>query len=775
MARYIGTVGPPTANIMLVGEAPGAEEDRTGLPFKGPAGKTLNILLAKAGVIREECLIANVARERPPKNNIGYYFHDKKQTIPKPELSAWIEELKRDIETYKPNIVIALGATALWALTGIRGIKSARGYIMESTLVPGQKVLPTYHPQAVGYSWNLSYIAVLDLKKALYHSAFPGIRKDSRTFDIDPSKDAFIDICKNIFLKENKPLAVDIEATKAHINRIGFSNSPYWGVSLGILDGSYPRFPERDELEIWYWIAKVLSSVPLVFHNATYDISVLWKRNHIYCKDIYMDTMIAAHCCWPELPRSLDFVSSICLDVPMWKFLSHENPGFYNVQDAINTAALIEPLKDRLKAHKEEETFKREMSWIKPAAMMQLQGIDVSIEKRDKIRNDAEKRLKEIDEKLFSLTGRKDINYNSPDQIKKLLYIDLGLPPQFKRRKSVKEDRKITTEEKALKTLARMHEVPAYIIKRRKCQKLISTFLDIEASPEGKIYTSYNITGTDLGGRWSSSKSIIDPYGPGNLQNIPNAARKLYTVSDDEVLLEADYVQAEAVVVAYLSLDMALMKMFKESFGMSPSERKKDYDVHRYTASIMYEIDIDDVTSEQRSIGKTLRHAGNYAAGPGVVADKLNITMQQAKPLLKKYFDKNPMLVLWHKRIQEELRRSRTLVNLFGRSHLFLDRWGEALFRRAYSYIPQTSVGDLLNSSLRDFYEKYGDKYKIYLQLHDAIYLRIPKREVDTVIPLLRNRMIKEIPVGQEIMKIDVDFKMGPNWGEMKELDISWR
>jgi DNA polymerase len=214
MARYIKTVGPPSANIMLVGEAPGAEEDQRGLPFVGPAGKTLNILLAKAGIIREKCLIANVARKRPPKNDIGYYFQDKKQTIPKPELSVWLNELKRDIEIHKPNIVVALGATALWALTGIRGIKAARGFITESTLVPGQKVLPCYHPQAIGYSWNLSYTTVLDLKKALYHSAFRGLRRDNRVFDIDPTKDVFIKICEKI-IKENKPLAVDIEATKA--------------------------------------------------------------------------------------------------------------------------------------------------------------------------------------------------------------------------------------------------------------------------------------------------------------------------------------------------------------------------------------------------------------------------------------------------------------------------------------------------------------------------------------------------------------------------------
>ena len=122
-----------------------------------------------------------------------------------------------------------------------------------------------------------------------------------------------------------------------------------------------------------------------------------------------------------------------------------------------------------------------------------------------------------------------------------------------------------------------------------------------------------------------------------------------------------------------------------------------------------------------------------------------------------------------------QLRQDRTMVNLFGRKHKFLDRWGDSLFRSAYAFIPQSSIGELLNISLRETYDKLGDDIRIYLQLHDAIYSIVHHSEVMDVMKELRKIMIKEVPVGRETMKIDVDFKVGDNWGEMEEQDISWR
>ena len=102
MPRRVDAEGPKNASIMLIGEAPGTHESAAGLPFRpnAPAGKTLNVLLSQAGIARSECRITNVAKEQPPKNNIGYFFKNKAKTVPTDKMIGWIQELKEEIEEF---------------------------------------------------------------------------------------------------------------------------------------------------------------------------------------------------------------------------------------------------------------------------------------------------------------------------------------------------------------------------------------------------------------------------------------------------------------------------------------------------------------------------------------------------------------------------------------------------------------------------------------------------------------------------------------------------
>ncbi len=116
---FVKTEGPTTAEIMFVGEAPGEEEDKSGRPFIGRAGGTFNQLLSQANIVRQECMVANVAREKPPGNKIDFYYEDAKHNIPRPMMKGFIDYLKREITKYKPNIVVALGAVACQTLTAV--------------------------------------------------------------------------------------------------------------------------------------------------------------------------------------------------------------------------------------------------------------------------------------------------------------------------------------------------------------------------------------------------------------------------------------------------------------------------------------------------------------------------------------------------------------------------------------------------------------------------------------------------------------------------------
>jgi len=789
---YIATEGPLDAKIMLVGEAPGTEEDKIGRPFQGYSGGVLDNLLAQAGIARHQCLIANVARERPPAGRISYYFEDKQCTIPKPKLTAWIDKLKEEIELYKPNIVIALGVTALWALTSEKKLADFRGYVIPSTLVSGVKVLATYHPAAVGREWKLYFQTVLDLRKALRHSSYSAMSDNTQTFMPNASTQQFITYMEECIANPKwDKLSVDVETVQpgSHIEELGISHSPNFGMSIFLLKGRAPALPENDELRLWQTFDRLLSCKKIIMQNAAYDIGVLWYNNHILTENLWMDTLVAAHVCWPELPRDLGFLGSICLDVQPWKNSSKSN--VYNPADAANTFGIAEVLDAELNKQKVRGTYDFEMSLIPVALLLQLQGITVNKEEQQRLITKWSVKRDELKAQLFTLIG-KDINFNSPKQMSQLLYFDLGLPIQYKRRKSKNDAKTMTTDANALRVLARLvpdNAIFNLILSYKQANTLVNNFLTVELSPEGKVHTSYNITGASSDdeddtkktkrsfGRWSSSKSIILPYGSGNLQNIPYVARQMYTAPSGWKIIQSDYSQAEAVVVAYLIGDQKLKRMFKESFGLSHSE-KKIYDIHKLTISQILNLPMEDVTPEQRQIGKTIRHATSYSAGPQVLANRLGIKLGAAKTLMNLYHNANPALRLWYQAIQQQLKLTRTLINLLGRKHRFLDRWGDSLFRSAYSYIPQSTIGDLLNTALKRLYDmlpSISHEIIILLQLHDAIYTMVEEQYVDETVKLMREAMIIPLYYGNEEFTIDCDFKVGDSWAEGEELEINWR
>ena len=793
MANYIPSILVPGSKIFIVGEAPGSEEDKLGEPFKGRAGKLLDQLLDQAGINRRECSIANVAREKPPGNKASFLFEDKKRTIFKPFVKVWIEELKNEIVKINPNLIIAMGATACYALAGEKGMMDCRGYVSKCVLVPSKKVLVTWHPQKVGYEWKLGFETVMDLRKAKRESEYPDITPDRRSLNAHPSTMEWLDYLQYILRDHKGPIALDIETTGtagAHIDILGIADSALHAVSYPVIQNGNPRLSVSKEEHMWQLFARIVRNKSVIMHNGLYDAAVLWHHNHILCKGYDKDTMIATHACWPETRRSLSFLASICLHVPKWKHTSQSAPTMYNAADAANTYGVWDFLNHEMEISNVRHTHDFEMKQVWPAMMLQLNGLEVDKDKKKVILNGIEQRLHELSEYIKNQVG--EVNLNSPTQLSKLLYFDMKLPMQYKRRKSIQDERKMTADGEALLKLYRdtKNELLKKIIDWKKAYKLKS-FVDVETSPEGKVHTSYNITGATMArkkkglivddegayksfARWSSSASIILPYGSGNLQNIPYKARKIYRAPKGHYLLQADYAQAEAVVVAHCIGDELLKKLFRDSFGLSRTEKKNKYDVHRITAAQNFSVPVEDVTDEMRTVGKRLRHATNYSAGPGVLAKDIGCTMKEAKILLEQFHNICPQLRIWHKEIQNHLYNTRTLCNLLGRTHRFLGQWGDDLFRSAYSYIPQSTVGDLLNIALVRIYNTLSDITTVALQLHDAVYVFVKKEDVDKAIVGMRELMIMPLKINEhsEEFFIDVDFSCGEYWGELEELEI---
>lgn len=766
----VKTIAPPNAQIMLVGEMPGKVEIATGTPFMGETGVTLRKMLTQAGIFYGDCIISNVCNI-----NIKKLYEDKKCTTPTPEFAEQIQRLKKEIETYNPNIIVALGTVPMQVLCDVKGIDSYRGTILPSTLVPGKKVLVTQHPKATLFDYTMFYIMTMDFRKVQHEMLSPDLPDDSRTYDISPSKQKIISYLEYLLTSpEVEAIAIDLEHVTpgAHISWLGITHSPNYAMSIEFINKRSPCFPLHDEVQIWSLIAAICSSgIPLVFHNGSYDATNLWHNQGVWCKNIAFDTFIAMHTIWPEFPKDLGFSSSILLNNPAWKHTSGKNyeHGLYNAQDVANTMGLYQKLKPMIEADENySKTFSLVMSEYEPAAFMQLQGVHIDKEEQSRLREEFTAKRKELEDGLSAILNR-PINFNSPKQLQELLYNDLGLPVQYKRRKNPDDPRKVTTDSETLEKLYIKTQNPILklLLEYRKYTKILQ-FINIETSEEGKIHTSYNTVGTDTG-RWSSSASIILDYGSGNLQNIDRRIRTMYVPPPDmpfkTCMLQADYIGAEAHLVAHLINDTKLIKVFDEGG-----------DIHKMTAAFMFNVPLEDVTKELRTIGKSIRHATNYSAGPAVLQSKLKCSLKTAKEYLSRFLAITPQLGAWHERIKVQLQANRTLITPYGRKRIFMERWGDQLFRSAFAMIPQSTIGDLLNDSMVSFYNAYKNETDgaLLMQLHDAIYVWCKDTEEDRQKWAARmfQHMHRPIVLPHIDLYIGVDFKWGYNWGDMKPLEL---
>lgn len=792
---YIPTIGPRDAKIMVIGKAPASPEEFHGKPFMGKGGQLLDQIFANVGISRHDVMLTNVCREKLPGNNINYCFKDgNKRKIPKDFLSLWLSDIKQEILTFRPHIIVTLGEFAYWAICGERGIMAARGYITESSLVPGQKVLPTISPEQVILDWKLRAHLIFDMTKAINNSDTPKLPIDNRAYHLAVSANEFKTYTEYLTHDHTDPIALDIEWQKGtnKIDIVGLASSAVEATNVQFVHAYRNNHTVEQEVSIWKNLGDILTAKEVIMQNGKFDKAALWYQNGIYIHHFYFDTLIAGHVIWPEFPRSLAFLASICLNVQKWKHTSSTSELLYNAQDCCNTFGIHDELKPILAADANyAATFQNEMQQNDVAVLMELQGIYTDPVKRDALRQELTLQSEQLKSELTAEIGR-EINFNSSQQVQRLLYGELGLPTQYKRRKSASETRKVTTDATALNNLYRKtnNEILDMILRYKKLVKLL-TFVDIPLSDKSCAHTCYNITGANMAlaktselfitdseeshksfGRWSSSKSIIMPYGSGNLQNIPYQARKIYTAPKGMVILQADYKQAEAVVVAYLINDARLKKLFQDSFGQSKQAcDDNDWDIHKITASMMFGVPTAKVDKEQRNKGKKTRHAKNYSMGPKTLADNIGVTLAEGRALSDAFDASCPQLKLWQESIKRGLQTNRTLVNLLGRKHTFMERYGDRLYRSAYAYIPQSTVGDLLNTAIHKLYHTHGDWLTVYLQLHDAIYILVDEDLLAKAVQTLRKTMLMPLKHKDETFTIDVDFSCGKSWGELEDLE----
>jgi DNA polymerase len=319
--------------IALVGEAWGKDEAATGLPFQGNAGRILNGVLAQAGIARNECFITNVLNLQPkPSNDIKNCCGPRIGAIPdmpaiaagkfmRNEFAPELARLYTELEREKPNLIVALGATASWALLHTTGIAKIRG---APALSQWGKVLPTYHPQAVGYDWSLRPVLYADMCKARRESEFPDIRRPMREVWIEPKLDDLYRF--ESYIIESSLISIDIETIGDMVTCVGLAPSIDRALVVPFFDplksGKNYWLEAEDERAAWRWVKRICEGdQPKVFQNGLFDIHVLWRSMGIRVRNAQHDTMLAHHALQPEMKKGLAFLGSIYSNEATWKLM----------------------------------------------------------------------------------------------------------------------------------------------------------------------------------------------------------------------------------------------------------------------------------------------------------------------------------------------------------------------------------------------------------------------------------------------------------------------
>lgn len=511
---------------------------------------------------------------------------------------------------------------------------------------------------------------------------------------------------------------------------------------------------------------------PKIAQNAKYDLHVM--ANHdISVNGLVEDTMLASYILEAHKPHGMDALALRWLNYNTIKYEEVAGKGAsqitfdqvpietatkYAAEDAEVTLRLSHVLQkelqqtpDLLKLYSDVE-----LPFSQVLFAVERNGVLIDTDKLDAQSAEIADKLKLIEEQAFELAGG-SFNLNSPKQIGELLFDKLGLPVVKKTASGAP-----STDEEVLSKLADDYPLPAKLLEHRSLAKLKSTYTDklprMVNKETGRVHTNY-AQAVAVTGRLASN----DP----NLQNIPvrtaegRRVREAFIAAPGCVLVSADYSQIELRIMAHISGDEALIRAFSEGL-----------DIHSATASEIFGVSLDEVTSEHRRTAKVINFGLIYGMSAFGLAGNLGITREAAKLYIDRYFTRYPGVAKFMENVRAQAKEDGYVQTVFGR-RLWLPeikspngprRAGAE--RAAINAPMQGTSADLIKMAMVElsvWLKSEKLQTKMIMQVHDEVIFEVPKDELE----LIKNR-VPEIMTKVASLKVplEVGCGIGNNWEE---------
>lgn len=603
-------------------------------------------------------------------------------------------------------------------------------------------------------------------------SSFEALNSTPHDYQLIDNEAKMVEICEKILTK--KFFVLDTETT---------STSPIEaelvGMSFSVEEKQAFYVPVPENQEEAQKIVNIFKpvfeneSIMKIGQNLKYDLMVLRKYG-VTLKGEMFDTMIAHYLIQPELRHNMDYMAEIYLNYKTihideligpkgknqksMRSLPPSQVYEYACEDADITLRLKNKLEQELEKYGATKLFREiEMPLMPVLAEIEMTGVRIDTASLKETSAILTKRMLEIEERIYELAGE-HFNIASPKQVGDILF---GKMKIIEKPKKTKTGQYVTSEE-VLQTLKGKHQIVADILAHRGLKKLLGTYID--ALPKlinehtGHIHTSFNQTVTATG-RLSSS----DP----NLQNIPvrgedgKEIRKAFIPEDGCLFFSADYSQIELRVMAHLSGDENMIEAFRSG-----------HDIHAATAAKIYKRAIDEVERDQRTKAKRANFGIIYGITVFGLAERLEISRDEAKQLIEGYFESFPKVKEYMEKAKEEARQNGYVTTLFGRRRYLADiNSANATVRgfaerNAINAPIQGTAADIIKVAMIHIHNRFkaeNIRSKMILQVHDELNFSVYPEEREQVERIVMEEMEKAF---QMQVPLVADSGWGANWLE---------
>jgi DNA polymerase-1 len=524
-----------------------------------------------------------------------------------------------------------------------------------------------------------------------------------------------------------------------------------------------------DEKAVRSLLAGYLESgrIGLVGQNIKYDCKVLANYWGIVPSRVEFDTMVAAWLLDSTMVFNMDFLAEKYLGyktihytdiVAKGQLLSDlplETVVSYGAEDSDITWRLYRLFSQLLESRNLSGLMESvEMPLLRIIAGMEMNGILLDRGRLDPLAKEFEARIAETERQVFAICGH-SFNLNSPKQLQEVLFVERDIPTGAKTKSG------FSTSTDVLQPLAETYPEVALVLQFRMLSKLKNTYVDklpLQINERtGRIHPLFSQTGTETG-----RLSCKEP----NLQNIPvrteegRRIRSSFVPRQGCVFLSADYSQIELVVLAHMADDPGLKAAFSEGI-----------DVHRSTASLIFDVPFDAVTADQRRIAKTINFGVMYGMSAHSLAMDLQISHAEAKQFIEQYFERYSAVRAFVEKTREQARKDGYVSTLLGHVRTITEihsRNGSERAkaeRIAVNTVIQGSAADIMKMAMLRIDASMKSRSlqtRLLLQIHDELVFEVPAEEVGIAKKLVQEAMEGAMELS---VPLKVSIETGTDWG----------